>query len=205
MSSSSAWTWQPAHSLYYNSVTQIWAAPQPDGSWHYSNPVPPTSQPTLDLPQPTEADPRPVPEAYEEFEEGEVPFEEVFELRSRARSPGPVEAVPLLRLVVNKSEILPARQKVVVVDAAQPLTIGRDRLFERRVRLKELAVSKTHASLFWTAGARYDYDQGEGEQGYWAIADYGSTQGTWLTRGGSQVRLSEAKVASAPWPVLHNE
>ena len=35
--STSAWSWSPEHHLYFNPSTQVWASPQPDGTWVYSD------------------------------------------------------------------------------------------------------------------------------------------------------------------------
>lgn len=181
------WEWQAEHSLYFNPLTQIWAAPQPDGTWRYSDPVQSSSAVTLDNTTPPEA---------EDYEDGELPYE-----------PPPPErappAIPLARLVVKKSAILPPAQTVATLDPDQPLTLGRDKSFSRILRLKELPVSKTHATVFWSTGSEGGGDHGEG---HWAVADFGSTHGTHVKRGSQDFnRLSEAKVASGPFALQHEE
>ncbi|KWU42985.1 hypothetical protein RHOSPDRAFT_10769, partial [Rhodotorula sp. JG-1b] len=91
--------------------------------------------------------------------------------------------------------VLPPAHKVASLDPGEPVSIGRDKSYERRIRLRELAVSKSHATLFWTVVVG----------GYWAIVDNASTHGTFVRAEGEKrfVRLSEAKVASVPHRLYH--
>ncbi|GAA5991416.1 hypothetical protein JCM5350_006918 [Sporobolomyces pararoseus] len=198
--STSAWIWQEQYSLYYNSSTKQWAAPQPDGSWKYSSDQAGSTN--------------------EEgagqsgvLEEGEVEGTLVEDIPQDQVWPGEEEdpeetlrresfaSAPLLRLVVKSADpsVLPPEQKIAVLDPAEPVSIGRDRSHERRIRLKELAVSKVHSTLFWTI------DEEAENKGYWAIVDNGSTHGTYIKGDGEkkETRLSEPKVASIPARLHH--
>lgn len=115
----------------------------------------------------------------------------------------PFAKSPLLRLVVLKrppEAVLPLLQVVASISPEEPVSIGRDKSFERRVRLKELAVSKDHATVFWSVEPEME------EGGYWALVDSGSTHGTFLSSEGmGRTRLSESKVASKPHRLHHLE
>ena len=66
--------------------------------------------------------------------------------------------VPLLRLVAVSSPVLPTSRRLAVLDAYTEIQIGRDApppaSTTPRVRLKELAVSKLHATLYWDSSRR---------------------------------------------------
>ncbi|GJN92490.1 hypothetical protein Rhopal_005520-T1 [Rhodotorula paludigena] len=116
--------------------------------------------------------------------------------------PDPLAKAPLLRLVVDKradSTVLPPAQCVASIDPGEPVSIGRDKSFERRIRLRELAVSKAHCTLFWALDPETE------DGGYWAVVDNASTHGTFLSsdRGDREIRLSEPKVASVPHRLHH--
>ncbi|KDQ13503.1 hypothetical protein BOTBODRAFT_160436 [Botryobasidium botryosum FD-172 SS1] len=112
------------------------------------------------------------------------------------------------RLVVLRSKILPPNHKVALIDAHAEVSIGRDATpGTPRLRLKEMAVSKYHANVFWDA-----------EHDRWAIVDMGSVHGTyvWARRSGADVavmatpssprsgeRLSPPRVASFPKGLSH--
>ena len=74
---------------------------------------------------------------------------------SKPRSRG-APAAPTLRLVLTgraRDCPLGKSQRIAVCAPGEPVSIGRDRGFEaQRMRLSELAVSKTHATLFVTHG-----------------------------------------------------
>lgn len=82
----------------------------------------------------------------------------------------------LLRLVVEKSEMLPVGG-ITVIDAREGgVQIGRDRCekgAQARVRLKEMEVSKTHAVVYWgkTPGSEDDESADEG----WWVVDLGGS------------------------------
>ncbi|KAF8339544.1 uncharacterized protein EI90DRAFT_3037020 [Cantharellus anzutake] len=107
-----------------------------------------------------------------------------------------------LRLVVKDSPIVP-KGSVTVIDSCSTdsVSIGRDRLRTGpRLRLKELVVSKHHASIFWGGD-------------FWAVVDNGSMYGTFICPSDSgsssrtlvsdEHRLSETKKASLPRRISH--
>ncbi|KAE8226490.1 hypothetical protein CF326_g7694 [Tilletia indica] len=149
-------------------------------------------------------------------------------------------SVPVqLRLVKLVSDVLPAHHNVAVLDsdytgsgAEDGVSVGRDRVFTRRIRLTSMDVSKHHATIFRTAGLPTSV----GGDGGWWIVDNGSAHGTFVLQlekrvkngdagsgaGGQQQlplaqatasdpplsayhRLSEAKVASRPSEVRHGD
>ncbi|KAF9476698.1 hypothetical protein BDN70DRAFT_995486 [Pholiota conissans] len=112
---------------------------------------------------------------------------------------------PVLRFVVLRSSILPKKQKVAVVDAYTEIQIGRDVQPEGsitpRIRLKEMEVSKFHATVYWD-GARKE----------WNLVDMGSMHGTYLHSGpvspdstNPGTRLSQARAASMPRRLRHSD
>lgn len=115
----------------------------------------------------------------------------------------------LLRLLVQTSSVLPRVQRLAVVDEHKEVQFGRDVApagsGTPRVRLKEMAVSKLHATVFWDAGRRE-----------WAVVDMGSKHGSFLRPGGYSgptvnvgedlgVRLSPPRVASFPRALKHKD
>ncbi|KAF8807017.1 hypothetical protein BYT27DRAFT_7233720 [Phlegmacium glaucopus] len=122
-----------------------------------------------------------------------------------------VHGRPVLRFVALHSSILPPKQKVAIVDSYFEVQIGRDAAISGsvtpRIRLKELEVSKLHATAYWD-GARKE----------WNVVDMGSKHGTWLLHAGAQavadtslgdfklgVRLSPPRVASIPRQLRHSD
>ncbi|KAF4596530.1 hypothetical protein EYR40_007771 [Pleurotus pulmonarius] len=114
-----------------------------------------------------------------------------------------------LRFVVVQSGILPAKHKVAMADGYPELQFGRDAAPTGsptpRVRLKEMEVSKVHASVYWD-GARKE----------WGIVDMGSKHGTFVRnaqRGNDDhhkiephdvgARLSPSRMASMPRMLRH--
>jgi hypothetical protein len=132
--------------------------------------------------------------------------------------PGPVseEAEPslgttstsFLRLVAVNSAILPSKHKVAILSGYPEVQFGRDKpasgAIIPRVRLREMEVSKIHATAYWN-----------GAEKEWALVDMGSMHGTFWqpgqqvdeasepTPGPSKVRLSPSRVASLPRPLRH--
>ncbi|KAJ2917449.1 hypothetical protein MD484_g3017, partial [Candolleomyces efflorescens] len=132
--------------------------------------------------------------------------------------PGPVseEAEPslgttstsFLRLVAVSSAILPSKHKVAILSGYPEVQFGRDKpasgAIIPRVRLREMEVSKVHATVYWN-----------GVEKEWALVDMGSMHGTFWqpaqevdgalepTPGPSKVRLSPSRVASLPRPLRH--
>ena len=117
--------------------------------------------------------------------------------------PPPPPAV--LRLVVHQSSLspssnlLPPGQTLAVI--TETTSIGRDRSYDPRIRLKSLEVSKTHATLYYND-----------EEGVWCIIDAASTHGTFVRasdrgKGEQQpyIRLSSKGQASLPRTLFHLE
>ncbi|OBZ72048.1 Angiogenic factor with G patch and FHA domains 1 [Grifola frondosa] len=141
--------------------------------------------------------------------------------QSHGTKPGPPSNLsPSLRLVVQQSSILPKQRTTAMLDGYSEIHIGRDTAPPGsdipRIRLKEMEVSKLHATVYW--------DQNRHE---WSIVDMGSKHGTFIqsprgsgplrtvdtiditsiagdmhadTRG---LRLSPARVASIPRRLGH--
>jgi hypothetical protein len=75
----------------------------------------------------------------------------------------------ILRLVVVKSGILRDSERVAVIDSREDgFIIGRDKNHRPRIRLKEMEVSKVHATVFWGDG-KGSLDDEEGDEGYWLV------------------------------------
>lgn len=115
---------------------------------------------------------------------------------SKARSRRSVQSV--LRLVVLQSSILPSKRKVAVLDTYHEAQIGRDvqptGSVTPRIRLKEMEVSKVHATIYW-----------DGSRKEWNVVDMGSKHGTFLQSGTGtsdspthELRLSQPRFASMP-------
>jgi len=98
-----------------------------------------------------------------------------------------------LRLLIIRGAQSPKR-RVAVIDGHDEVSIGRDTSPTARLRLKEMAVSKFHATIFWDSGSEE-----------WSIVDVGSVHGTFISSHGpaSSTRLSRARTASAPRTLTH--
>jgi len=98
-----------------------------------------------------------------------------------------------LRLLIIRGLHTPKR-RVAVIDGHDEVSIGRDTSPTARLRLKEMAVSKFHATIFWDSSSEE-----------WSIVDVGSVHGTFISTCGSasSARLSRARTASAPRPLKH--
>ncbi|TCD64290.1 hypothetical protein EIP91_004298, partial [Steccherinum ochraceum] len=119
-----------------------------------------------------------------------------------------------LRLLVCRSSVLPKTGTLVVLDGYPEVRIGRDAPpaaeSTPRLRLKEMEVSKLHATVYW--------DKTRLE---WAIVDMGSMHGTYHLPGSFSLsgqastsatradargtRLSPARVASVPRSLAHGD
>lgn len=221
--STSAWQWNAQYGLYFNADTKQWAKPLPDGSWEYADAVTSTTESALSskAQSATKATTarrkwidRDDPELEDEkYDPMAVPEEQIWpgaddgdQEAGGADAQDPYANAPLLRLVVSDPRpdpsVLPRTHQVASIDPGEPVSIGRDKSYERRIRLKELAVSKSHATIFWTADPEI-----EETGGYWAIVDNASTHGTFIKGDGEKnyTRLSEAKVASTPTRLHHLE
>ena len=107
------------------------------------------------------------------------------------------------RLIVQATSILPRTQRLAVIEGYPEVQLGRDVAppgsVTPRIRLKEMEVSKFHATIYW------DDDRAE-----WGLVDMGSKHGTFHnhyysgttseTRGS---RLSPPRVASMPRYLQH--
>lgn len=113
----------------------------------------------------------------------------------------------ILRLLVQTSSVLSRAHRLAVLDEYQEVQFGRDVALAGtktpRVRLKEMAVSKVHATIFWDT-----------ERREWAVVDMGSKHGSFLRPGGYigpavgedlGVRLSPPRVASFPRALKHGD
>lgn len=202
--STSDWSWDPRFGLYFNFKTKQWAKPLPNGEWEYAGGV---EHDQAD--QAENGDSRDEDGLNGDADPFAVPEEQVWpgngtDDEDEASKPDPFARAPLLRLVVSKRpdpSVLPPAQTVASLDPSEPVSIGRDKSFERRIRLRELAVSKVQATLFWALDPETE------DGGYWAIVDNGSTHGTFISsdRSGREIRLSEPKVASVPHRLHHLE
>ena len=116
----------------------------------------------------------------------------------------PAHSSPTFRLTVQATSILPKAQRLAVIEGYAEVQIGRDVAPQGsvvpRIRLKEMEVSKLHATIYW--------DDGRAE---WGLVDMGSKHGTFHNRyhsgisssraGGS--RLSPPRIASMPRCLQH--
>jgi len=184
--------------MYYNPTTRVWATVDEEGKWKYSDSGATNEEGAGQSGV---------------LEEGEVeggvcdiPEEQIWPGDDEEEEPSTKDLfknAPLLRLVVKASDpsVLPSEQKIAVLDPAEPVSIGRDRSHDRRIRLKEMAISKVHATLFWAV------DEEAENGGYWAVVDNGSTHGTRIKGDGEkrETRLSDSKIASVPSRLHHFE
>jgi hypothetical protein len=105
-----------------------------------------------------------------------------------------------LRLRVLQTCILHKHVSLAVLDAYAETQFGRDVAppgsDTPRIRLKEMPVSKLHATVFWDRARRE-----------WAVVDMGSKHGTFLQSarhpGAEPVRLSPPRTTSVPHPLRH--
>lgn len=121
--------------------------------------------------------------------------------------------LPIFRLVVEQSFVIRTKKpQVAVIDSYHEVQLGRDAQVAGsatpRIRLKEMEVSKLHATIYWD-GARKE----------WNVVDMGSKHGTFLKQAPGQsvdlsvgnhspekdtgVRLSKPRAASVPWRLRH--
>ncbi|KAF7312333.1 hypothetical protein MIND_00246400 [Mycena indigotica] len=105
----------------------------------------------------------------------------------------------LLRLVILRTSVLPPKQTLVNPDRHIELQFGRDASHSNdtpRVRLKEMAVSKLHATIYWSS-----------DDEAWYMVDMGSMHGTFHQSASAQasaaIRLSPSRVASMPQKLKH--
>ncbi|ORX37763.1 hypothetical protein BD324DRAFT_650311 [Kockovaella imperatae] len=185
MEEGSGWVWDSRDLVYFHPSSNTYAV-STNGEWSYVH----ATEFKPGEPSSAMADHR------TELEEGEVRDDvgwgALIEGTERGQIATPVD-IEVLRLVIISSDIL-TLHKVIMIDGTSPegIQIGRDKVpGPTRVRLKEMAVSKTHAVIF--------------RQGpEWCIVDLGSTHGTFVVSGsGAAERLSPPKHASQPHPLKH--
>lgn len=158
----------------------------------------------------------------QELEEGEEYEEEDYPIAGPSTFvlPPPPPPPPLLRLVVHHSSqnpsanLLPPHQTLALIQ--ETTTIGRDKSYEPRIRLKTLEVSRTHATIFqhqqqeedtYQDGVQTAEDASTSSAGQWYIVDNASTHGTYIRRAGEEhyTRLSEKGQSSLPWHLKNLE
>jgi hypothetical protein len=105
---------------------------------------------------------------------------------------------PICRLVLQEGRFIAKKCRLAVIDGYSEVQFGRDAspagASTPRIRLKDMEVSKLHATLFWDA-----------ERTEWAVVDMGSKHGTFVGSGEdtNRVRLSASRVASMPKRLKH--
>lgn len=134
------------------------------------------------------------------LEDGELPYypeHSTFtsELPPPPPPPHPSDPTHPLRLIAYHStsqpslSLLPSSQALALITSTT--TIGRDRDYAPRIRLKSLEVSKNHATIYWDAEMRE-----------WALVDMASTHGTYIRRHEQAEktweRLAKRGMASLP-------
>lgn len=163
---------------------------------------PKSSDITLDL------EGSPIPESVEEYSDYNPAFEWPGEdesdssFKSGSSYPVPIKGQPILRLVVLQSSILPSKRKIAVLDSYHEAQLGRDvqatSSATPRVRLKEMEVSKLHATVYW-----------DGSRKEWNVVDMGSKHGTFFQSGTTSqaigLRLSPPKFSSIPRRLRHGD
>ncbi|KIK63146.1 hypothetical protein GYMLUDRAFT_57884 [Collybiopsis luxurians FD-317 M1] len=111
----------------------------------------------------------------------------------------------LLRLLVLKSRALP-ESRIAVIDVYSQVQLGRDNPVSEnipRIRLKEMEVSKLHATIYWDEASNT-----------WGVVDMGSKHGTFLRHSNGlnadrsqfvdrEIRLSSPRTASIPQSLYH--
>lgn len=123
------------------------------------------------------------------------------ESEEQAPPPAPPPVASTLRLVKLSSGVLPADKRIAIVDT-NGVSIGRDRSYDARIRLSEMATSKFHCQIYFDS---------VGEQRGFYICDSGSVNGTFLQKQedndkeSSPIRLSKSKEASKPFLLSHKD
>ncbi|KDN47823.1 hypothetical protein RSAG8_03243, partial [Rhizoctonia solani AG-8 WAC10335] len=94
-----------------------------------------------------------------------------------------------LRLTVLSSSVLPCKA-VALIDSFDEVSIGRDRCATPRLRLKELAVSKHHANIYW-----------DSQTERWSLVDVGSTHGTHLVSPETPTSKASGSISSQGYSI----
>ena len=164
------WIWDPK-GVYYHAASTTYAIPDASGEWTYI----PAAQFNGTGPSAENG----VVNGTDEKEEGEIDDDvgwgALMEDDPASEEAEPVKkAVANLRLVITTSGVLQAGQVVSIDTRPGGVQIGRDRC-ERgataRIRLKEMEVSKTHATVYYDEGW-YVVDQGESSLSFFRDAIY---------------------------------
>jgi hypothetical protein len=124
---------------------------------------------------------------------------------SGSSHPVPIKDHPILRLVVLQSSVLASKRRVAVLDSYHEAQLGRDVQLTGsvtpRIRLKEMEVSKLHATVYW-----------DGSRKEWNVVDMGSKHGTFLQSGTASassqaigLRLSQPRFSSIPRRLRHGD
>ncbi|KAH9987327.1 hypothetical protein BJV74DRAFT_842485 [Russula compacta] len=110
----------------------------------------------------------------------------------------PSNDFPICRLVIQEGRFISQKRRLAVIDGYSEVQFGRDvappGVSTPRIRLRDMEVSKLHATLFWDT-----------ERSEWAVVDMGSKHGTFVgsVHGTDRVRLSASRVASMPRRLKH--
>ncbi|KAI0767936.1 hypothetical protein BC629DRAFT_878664 [Irpex lacteus] len=104
-------------------------------------------------------------------------------------------AIPSLRLLRlpehGTKPILPRSQRLAIIDGYTEIELGRDLppsgSDKPRIRLKDMEVSKLHATIYWDIGRRE-----------WAIVDMGSKHGTFVRSHAASEVASASTAAEDP-------
>jgi hypothetical protein len=140
------WTWDPK-GYYYHAASTTYALPDASGEWTY---------------MPADQFNGTGPSKVEEKEEGEIDDDVGWGALMEPEEVIDKAPIANLRLVITASDILPTGLVVSIDTRPGGIQIGRDRCErggQARIRLKEMAVSKTHATVFYDDGW-YVVDQG---------------------------------------------
>jgi len=113
-------------------------------------------------------------------------------------TPTPSNDFPICRLVMQEGRSISQKRRLAVLDGYSEVQFGRDAppvgIDTPRIRLKDMEVSKLHATLFW-----------DDKRAEWAVVDMGSKHGTFVGSGQdtNRVRLSTSREASMPKGLKH--
>lgn len=209
------------NSEYANTHHVGWKAHNTESSYEQQSPSQYTNNPTLFQPRlanfVSTADPQylynyqtnlyydVLSDTYSRLDEARMIYETVLEkdaAEAQAYFSNEPTSDETLRMVVLESQLLPVNN-IVLVDA-NGITIGRDRSWDRRLRLPEMAVSKYHCHIFSTSADIFN-ECNEAEEANtseitkFSIIDVGSQNGTFVNGN----RLSASKAASPPSALRH--